>query len=189
MQAILFDCFGVLYVNAREAYFSHFPKYYDELHNLNKQADHGFIDQMSYIATVASLTGESEESVRRAIAEESTANTALLAYIRDELKPHYKIGMISNIGRGWIDDFFSQHELHDLFDAVVLSGEEGITKPNPLIYERALERLNVFAANALFIDDNPGNCEGARSVGMKSETFTNLNELRHVIEQENARRA
>jgi len=189
MQAILFDCFGVLYVNARDAYFSHFPKYYDELHNLNKQADHGFIDRESYIATVASLTGETEASVRQAIAEEAAANTALLEYIRNDLKPHYKIGMISNIGRGWINDFFAEHELHNLFDVVVLSGEEGITKPNPLIYERALERLDMNAEAALFIDDNEANCDGARNVGMKSETFTSLNELRHIIEQEEARRA
>jgi putative hydrolase of the HAD superfamily len=89
-------------------------------------------------------------------------------FIKRTLKPQYKIGLISNIGQGWIQDFFDENQLHELFDVVVMSGVEGITKPNPLIYERAAERMGVSPNESLFIDDRPENCDGAQAIGMRS---------------------
>jgi putative hydrolase of the HAD superfamily len=57
----------------------------------------------------------------------------------------------------------------ELFDVVVDSCEEGVRKPDPRIYERALERLGGIAPErAVFIDDAPGNVAGARALGMQA---------------------
>jgi len=183
-RAIFFDCFGVLYVPVRHTYFSQFPELHDELYDLNRQADHGFIDRKTYTKAVAVLTGVSEEKTARAFIKEHTANRPLLDYIRTELKSRYTIGLISNIGRDWIQDFFDEHDIHDLFDTLVLSSEEGITKPNPLIFERALERANVFGNESLFIDDAKENCDGARSVGMRTLLYTSFEQLKIQLEKE-----
>jgi HAD superfamily hydrolase (TIGR01509 family) len=182
IRAIFFDCFGVLYVDASHAYFSQFPEHHEALYDLNKQADHGFIDRDTYIKAVARVTSISEQETVEAFKKEHVINQPLVDYIRTELKPRFKIGLISNIGRDWIHDFFDQHALHDLFDGVVLSSEEGITKPNPLIFERALSRLNVFADESFFIDDNKENCEGAKSIGMQGIMYTSLDELKKKLE-------
>lgn len=55
----------------------------------------------------------------------------------------------------------------ELFHAVVDSSEVGLRKPDPAIYELALERLGgVAPERAVFLDDYPGNVEAARRVGM-----------------------
>jgi HAD superfamily hydrolase (TIGR01509 family) len=178
IRGIFFDCFGVLYVTVTEAYFARFPELQDELYDLNRQADHGFIDRPTYIAAVAKLTGVSEAETSRAFAGEHTINQPLIDYIKTELKPHYKIGLISNIGRDWILDFFDEHELHGLFDAVVLSSTEGVTKPNPLIFDRAAEQMNVYSDEAIFVDDRQDNCDGATASGMTGLVFENNEKFR-----------
>lgn len=180
-RAIFFDCFGVLYVDVSHAYFANFPQYREELYDLNKQSDHGFIDKPTYIAAVAKITGISEGETAAAFAKEHMINQPLVSYIRSQLKPNYKIGMISNIGRGWINDFFDEHQLHDLFDVTVLSGEEGITKPNPLIFERATRRICIPADETIFIDDIKENCEGAELAGMRSLLYTSPDTLQRSL--------
>lgn len=149
-----------------------FPDQIEQLHDLNKQADHGFISRDEYIRAVARLTGVSEADTTQAFAREHVLNRPLIDFITTDLRPHYKIGLVSNIGRGWIQDFFDQHQLHDLFDQVVMSNEEGITKPNPLIYERAAQRLGIYPDECIMIDDVPANCDGARVAGMQAVQFT-----------------
>jgi HAD superfamily hydrolase (TIGR01509 family) len=181
IRGIFFDCFGVLYVTVTEAYFARFPELHDELYDLNKQADHGFIDRPTYITAVAKLTGVSEVETTRAFAGEHTINQPLVDYIKTELKPHYKIGLISNIGRDWIQDFFDEHELHGLFDTVVLSSTEGITKPNPLIFEHAAQQMGVYADEAIFVDDRQDNCDGAVASGMTGVMFETNEKFKNDI--------
>jgi len=55
-----------------------------------------------------------------------------------------------------------------LVDAMVLSCEVGSRKPYPDIYVTALEVLGVAAVDAVFIDDQPAFCAGARAVGIRA---------------------
>lgn len=183
IRGIIFDCFGVLYTDASEAYFSRFPDLQDDLYDLNKMSDHGFIDRKEYIARVAEITGISEQATGVAFMHEFVANTPLIEYIRRELKPRYKIGLLSNIGRDWMQDFFDEHQLHDLFNVVILSHEEGIAKPNPLIFERMATRLGLLPEECLMIDDREENCQGAASIGMKMHCYTNYDTLMTALRQ------
>ena len=55
----------------------------------------------------------------------------------------------------------------ELFDVVVDSTEVGMRKPNPAIYHHALDLLDdVPPGQAVFLDDSPGNVEGARRAGL-----------------------
>lgn len=55
----------------------------------------------------------------------------------------------------------------ELFDAVIDSCEVGFRKPDPRIYERALEALGgVAPGRALFLDDYEGNVAAARRLGL-----------------------
>jgi HAD superfamily hydrolase (TIGR01509 family) len=171
IRGIIFDCFGVLHLDSNSAYFAQFPQHRDVLHDLNVRADHGFIDKLTYLNEAAEIVGVSSNEVLAGIARENTLNRPLVDYIAT-LKPHYKIGMLSNIGRGWIEDFFDRNQLNNLFDAVVLSNEEGITKPNPLVFQHTAEKLGLEAGECIMIDDRPENCAGAEAAGMKSILYT-----------------
>ena len=56
----------------------------------------------------------------------------------------------------------------DLFDFVADSSEMGVRKPNPAIYLRTLEVLEVSADRAIFVDDAPGNVAAAAELGITS---------------------
>ncbi len=57
-------------------------------------------------------------------------------------------------------------------EGVVISGEEGILKPDAEIFRRCEARFGFEAADALFLDDSMPNVEGARAAGWAAELFT-----------------
>jgi HAD superfamily hydrolase (TIGR01509 family) len=66
----------------------------------------------------------------------------------------------------------------DQFDGIVVSGEEGLLKPEPEIYRLLLDRYDLAAGDCLFIDDVSDNVEGARAIGMQAYQFENAAALR-----------
>ncbi|HTX29194.1 MAG TPA: HAD-IA family hydrolase [Streptosporangiaceae bacterium] len=78
-----------------------------------------------------------------------------------------KIAIVSNCdeqGRG----LFGWLGVTPLADALVLSCEVGAAKPSPRIFQRALDALGVRADAALFVDDNPGFCAEAVTLGIRA---------------------
>jgi hypothetical protein len=67
----------------------------------------------------------------------------------------------------------NNHGLAHLFDEVVLSGDLGIVKPNPEIYNHALEKLHVAASEAIFVDERKVNVDAAETCGIRSLIFSN----------------
>ncbi|MGB3411592.1 MAG: HAD family phosphatase [Microthrixaceae bacterium] len=63
------------------------------------------------------------------------------------------------------------HPHFDLLDGVVVSGSLGFLKPDPRIFEAALDLAGVAPELALFVDDSATNVEGARAVGIRSLLF------------------
>lgn len=58
--------------------------------------------------------------------------------------------------------------LSRMFDAILISEAEGVSKPDPRIFRRALERLDTIAAHAVFVGDHPDvDVAGARAAGMR----------------------
>ena len=178
IKAIIFDCFGVLYLDSKKSLLSVVPaEKHQELSDIFMSNNYGYFNKEEYLERVAEVAGLPKREVVSYIAAEHHLNTALITLIQESLKADYRIGLLSNIGREWIDDFFSKHELHDLFEETVLSGEEGMTKPHPAIFELTASRLGVDPAECLMIDDIKDNCEGAEMVGMHAIQFSSNAQL------------
>ncbi len=60
--------------------------------------------------------------------------------------------------------------LHD-FDACVVSGHEGVAKPDPRIYEILFARSGTAAGGLLFVDDSLANVRAAEALGMAAIHF------------------
>ena len=184
VKAVIFDCFGVLYTDSRQSLLDVVaPKRRQELQDLYTANNYGLYGHEAYLEHVAEIVGMSVDDVADYIAHEHHLNRKLVAYITEHLKGDYKIGMLSNIGREWIDSFFTKHQLHELFDEVVLSGEEGIVKPNPEIFELAAARIGVEPAACIMIDDIADNCDGAIAAGMASIQFRNNDQVLADLEK------
>ena len=74
-----------------------------------------------------------------------------------------KTGLISN---SWGHGRYDRDSFARLFDAVVISGEVGLYKPQPEIFRLGAERVGLHPAQCVFVDDLVENCEGAEAVGM-----------------------
>ena len=68
------------------------------------------------------------------------------------------------------------------FDGYVISGLEGMAKPDPRIYRLLLQRYELLAAQMLFIDDKADNVAAARGVGMEAIRFESPPLLRAQLE-------
>ena len=68
--------------------------------------------------------------------------------------------------------------LFDRFRGIVVSGAEKLVKPDAAIYRLALERFGLRAEQAVFIDDNAANIDGAAALGMEAILFTGAARLR-----------
>jgi HAD superfamily hydrolase (TIGR01509 family) len=70
--------------------------------------------------------------------------------------------------------------LSGLVDELVLSCEVGASKPDPAIFEVALERLGVSAADALFVDDQQAFVDAAATLGIHGVRIDRFNGAGHV---------
>jgi len=68
--------------------------------------------------------------------------------------------------------------LFDQFQGFVVSGEEGVAKPDPAIYTLALDRFGLKPAEAFFVDDRQANVDSATALGIHARLFTDATTLR-----------
>jgi putative hydrolase of the HAD superfamily len=74
-----------------------------------------------------------------------------------------RTGLLSN---SWGTDLYPREALAAHFDAVVISGEVGMRKPEAAIFHLACARLGVEPADVVFVDDLVDNVRAAERVGM-----------------------
>lgn len=69
----------------------------------------------------------------------------------------------------------------DWFDGIVVSGEEGLIKPDPTIFHRLLTRYDITPSRALYIDDSPRNVAAAAELGLHAVQFVDAHRLRQDL--------
>jgi 2-haloacid dehalogenase len=89
----------------------------------------------------------------------------------------YKIYALTNWQAGLFDIALVRYNFLHWFDGRVVSGEEKMRKPFPEFYQLLLNRYNVKAEEALFIDDNLRNVKAAEKLGIISFQFTDATSL------------
>ncbi len=104
-------------------------------------------------------------------------NEPILEYIRTELKPKYKLGIISNAAADWVSETLSKEDVA-LFDDVIISYKAGLSKPQAAVYELSQDNLGVRADQAVFIDDIEDYCVAARSIGMKAICYKDFKQMK-----------
>lgn len=104
----------------------------------------------------------------------------LMAFIRG-LRPAIKTGLISNAWTNARHVFTDIFPVTDAFDAMVISAEEGVMKPDPRIYHVALGRLGIAASESIFVDDVLDNVRGAEALGMRGVHFRSSEQAQREI--------
>jgi putative hydrolase of the HAD superfamily len=109
-------------------------------------------------------------------------NERLIGYMRELRERGYKMAICTNNVREWEARWRAMLPVEEIFDVVVDSAFVGSRKPEPRIYQIALERLGTSPDAALFIDDVEINCEGARQVGLHAVRFRSTDQTIEEIE-------
>lgn len=124
----------------------------------------GVRDHGETAGELATLYRETYTTRRRAVAGAAALMSAV--------KPHAKIGIVSNNVLDEQQEKLRVCGLDQFVDELVVSGEVGVSKPDPLIFHAAMNRLRVTADEAVMIGDSwLADVEGARGVGIRAIWF------------------
>ncbi len=104
-----------------------------------------------------------------------------VALLRSLKRAGLPIYAITNFPREKYRQASSMWPFLTLFDGVVVSGEEGMIKPEPEIYRLLLDRYRLKAEDCLFIDDSHDNIVAARGIGMHGHHFQGPEGLRDAL--------
>lgn len=118
----------------------------------------------------------SEEKMNTILKKRIHCKEEAFEHMHIEIIPMLKTLKENGILIGLISNCFSEEAmvikrsvLYPFFDAVCLSFDEGIQKPDPAIFERCIEKLGVKADECLYVGDGGSNeLEAARALGMQA---------------------
>jgi putative hydrolase of the HAD superfamily len=100
----------------------------------------------------------------------------------ERLAAQYELVLLSDHAKEWVQHIHEIHPHLQIFRARIYSFEFGQTKNEPSTFQRLLELIHRRGDECVFVDDNLGNIECARSAGIQAFHFTNaetlLNDLR-----------
>ncbi|NUS03226.1 MAG: HAD family phosphatase [Nonomuraea sp.] len=137
-------------------------------------------DLAARLMTVDGVPPVAEGLLTRMFAEFERVD-AMYDMLRDVRKNGVKTCLLSN---SWSNSY-PRHEWDGLFDAVVISGEVGMRKPEERIFRHALDLLGLPGEECVFIDDIEANIQAARALGIVGihhrDADTTIAELESVL--------
>lgn len=160
-----------------QPYLEHIFKHPDWL-----AIDRGMLSEKQAIAIFSQRTKLSHSSLR-----------AIFQAAKDSLKPiaesiellkalhrmNKKLYCLSNMSASSFA-YVQHYPFWSLFNAIIISAEVGLSKPDPAIFQYMLTRFKLDIHTSIFIDDMPRNTQSAEKLGIKSIVFHNAS---HCIKQ------
>ncbi len=137
------------------------------------ELDRGSMDEADIRQSVGQRTGLDDDLIADALLAMKNSLDPIpqtLALMQELAAAGLPLYCLSNMSREtWAH--INDHELFDLFEGVLISGHEGMIKPDPAIFERMLERFAIAADTSLFVDDLQANVDSARTLGIDAFHF------------------
>ncbi len=119
-------------------------------------------------------------SLRRRIFSKRYSNRRMVRFLA-ELQQNYQTAILSNAGdqsRRLMEEIY---HFDRYVEAIIISAEEGVIKPDHRIFQIAMERLHAKPDSSLFVDDYLVNVQAAREFGMQALQFINNNQTIQAI--------
>lgn len=182
IKAVIFDCFGVIYIDANQAAFNllKIPNDSEKQRRYREIMDArclGYIDKNESRRQMAEMVGVSVDVWSQALKQVNGRDPDMLTLIRQLKESGLKTALLSNAGKNQLNELFSKDEQKELFDICVVSGDISIIKPDPEIYFYTAQKLGLKPQDCLLVDDNKGYCQGAKAVGMQAIHYISFDDL------------
>jgi HAD superfamily hydrolase (TIGR01509 family) len=128
-----------------------------------------------YVGQKLGLAPESLDQVQREFWAGDRWDQALIGFVKG-LRPQRRTAVLSN---AWSDarEAFGLLVASGAFEALFISAEEGLMKPDPRFFRLALDRLGARPEETVLVDDTPVNLQSASVLGIRTVPFTNTEEV------------
>ena len=133
----------------------------------------GELDEGAFELQLAALLGVEPEGLIDGLFEGVEPDTAMLDAVRRAREAGVRTALVSN---SWGVHRYPRDLFSELFDGVVISGEERMRKPSRRMYELGAERAGVPAAECVYVDDLAFNLVPAEKLGMATVHHTSAEE-------------
>lgn len=192
IKIIIFDLQDVLTNDWREVFNSPelgiradlIAEFFDDHNDLRKEMQHGRLDEEEFWRQFIHSTGadvtvnQLKDAVRKTLRPFPE-----IVDIAKSLKQNYKLVILSNFTKEWVDYLIAKYQFDNLFDHMFWSFQEGVKKPSPEAYLQVCEKFGVLPEECLLIDDKERNTKGAKSVGMKTILYENPEKLKKDLSE------
>jgi len=184
IKAILFDCFGVLVGKGFEFTYSAAGgdpiKDKAFIEGMFQKSNSGAIPEREFSLTISKKLGLSLEEYHKIVRRVEAVNLPLFDLIEEELKPKYKIAMVSNVNSGVIERKIPK-DLRKVFDLEIISADVGFLKPDPKIFEITVSKLGVRYDETIFTDDRTNYLIPASDLGMRTILYTDFESFKQEL--------
>jgi putative hydrolase of the HAD superfamily len=171
-------------------------KYKTRLENFNfmhsKPANHFFRGQITETEFWEGIISEFDLKITvkklKEIVRENFKEIDGTRTIIEKLKNNgYKLGLLSNQAKEWVNYCEKQYDFHKLFHSRMYSFEISVCKPEKRAYELMLDRLQAKPEECLYIDDYDVNLMPAKKLGLVTLQFENSEKLKTDLKKLNIR--
>ena len=123
-----------------------------------------------YAAFIRAYDTHWEDSVTETIPE----TIAIASRLKDQ---GFDLFILSNFSAEKFPIMKSRYKFLQIFNDIIISGDCGVIKPHPAIFNYTLQRIGRRAEECLFIDDSPINVMAAQKLGFKAIHFSSPAQL------------
>lgn len=196
IRNIIFDIGGVLldynpktYLDKLDIKESRRKKLNDVIFHDQRWKDclNGFISNSELIEQLVRENLEYKNEIELILSKDSLKymlppKQEVIEYYKSLKRKGYKIFLCSNITKDTYNYIKDNFEIIQIADGGVFSCFENISKPNPEIYYRLIEKYNLEIEKSILIDDTKRNVISANDIGLRGILFNNIEDIKKILE-------
>ena len=133
---------------------------------LYHQVERGELSQPEFEQRIAQLLGVQSSGLIQGLLADLRPEPLIAEAGARARTAGIRVGVITNSWGTAPYDPYAAYQLDQRFDAVVISSQVGLRKPEPAIYRRAAHELAVPTERIVFVDDIAANLQPAHELGM-----------------------
>jgi len=177
MKAIIFDFGGVVALHKGLYYV---PIFSDV--EMWHQAENGEIPEEEFWKRLEAYYHKNSDEILKMLVSERELNLPLIEFLKEK-KKDLKLGFINNGLSRLTEKLVKDWGLEKLFEVMIISSKEKLSKPDPKIFLLACERLGVKPEDCVFIGRKESYVEVAQSLGMKGFVYEDFSSFKSQISQ------
>jgi putative hydrolase of the HAD superfamily len=133
---------------------------------LYHQVERGELSQPAFEQKIAQLLGVQPAGLIQGLLADLRPEPLMAEAVARARTAGIRVGVITNSWGTAPYDPYAAYQLNQRFDAVVISSQVGLRKPEPAIYRLAADELAVPLGGIVFVDDIAANLQPAKELGM-----------------------